>query len=83
MSDACEAILASTRALYSQHDVTPTLRIDSVLDPHRVDMVTLGQIESLRPFGMDFSAPLFLLENISAPILPLGQTGEHIRWDMP
>ena len=24
-----------------------------------------------------------MLENITAPIVPLGQTGEHIRWDIP
>lgn len=26
---------------------------------------------------------MFLLRDISTPIVSLGQTGEHIRWDMP
>lgn len=31
---------------------------------------------------MGFNAPLFLIKNITAPIASLGQTGEHIRWDV-
>jgi single-stranded DNA-specific DHH superfamily exonuclease len=51
------------------------------LDPARISFQTLKSLESLRPFGVWFPAPIFLLEDIYAPILSLGQTGEHIRWE--
>lgn len=73
----------ATNELYSGHDSTPTITVDTLLDPSYIDLQTLRDIETLRPFGMWFSAPLFLLSGISAPILPLGQSGEHIRWDYP
>lgn len=82
-----DAALVSLRSaadsLYRDHDSTPTLTVDTMLDPSRIDLQTLRDIEILRPFGMWFSAPLFLLPHITAPILPLGQSGEHIRWDFP
>lgn len=80
-----DAALVSLRSsagwLYQDHDSTPTVTVDTLLDPSRIDLQTLRDIEILRPFGMWFSAPLFLLPHITAPILPLGKTGEHIRWD--
>ena len=83
MTEACELLKKSANTLYSYHDATPILNVDTVLNPAQITLQTLRDIETLRPFGMGFAAPLFLLENISAPIAPLGQTGEHIRWDFP
>lgn len=83
MTEACEMLKKSADTLYSHHDSTPILSVDTMLDPTQITLQTLRDIEILRPFGMGFSAPLFLLENISAPVVPLGQTGEHIRWDIP
>lgn len=73
----------ATNELYSGHDATPKLVIDSILDVTGIDLDLLEEIESLRPFGQSFSAPLFMIRDVSAPIRALGQTGEHIRWEMP
>lgn len=83
MPEACDMLKKSADALYGEHDATPLLKVDTVLEADKINLKTVTDIEVLRPFGMWFSAPLFLLENISAPVVPLGQTGEHIRWDIP
>jgi single-stranded-DNA-specific exonuclease len=83
MAEACEMLRNSAGVLYGEHDATPLLKVDTVLKADKINLKTISDIEVLRPFGMWFSAPLFLLENISAPVVPLGQTGEHIRWDIP
>lgn len=59
------------------------ITVDTILDPTKVDLSTLRDIEILRPFGTGFTAPLFLLPDIHTSLLPLGQSGEHIRWDYP
>ena len=83
MKDACGLLRESAQMLYAHHDATPTLRVDSVLDHARITTQSIQEIEVLRPFGIWFQAPLFLLRDISTPIVSLGQTGAHIRWDMP
>ncbi len=83
MTQACEILKKSADTLYGEHDATPLLKVDTVLQADKINLRTITDIEVLRPFGMWFAAPLFLLENISVPVLPLGQTGEHIRWDFP
>lgn len=82
MLDASRAFQDAMRALYSDHDSTPVLRIDTVLDMYRLNLEMLHSLDTLRPFGQEFPAPLFLLRDIMAPVVSLGQTGEHIRWDV-
>lgn len=81
MPHAAQAFQVAMRELYSVHDSTPLLRVDTVLDATRISHDLVTQIESLRPFGIGFESPTFMLQNISFTVLPLGQTGEHIRWD--
>lgn len=42
----------ATNELYSGHDSTPTITVDTLLDPSYIDLQTLRDIETLRPFGM-------------------------------
>lgn len=83
MTEACEMLKNSAGVLYGEHDATPLLKVDTVLKADKINLKTIADIEVLRPFGMWFSAPFFLLKDISAPVAPLGQTGEHVRWDIP
>lgn len=80
MPEASEKILLTTEEFYTMTDFTPTLSVDSVLDVTKIDASFIQQIESLRPFGMGFQMPLFMLENVSNSISPLGQTGQHLKW---
>jgi len=82
MQEACQTLQLNTGELHHEI-VSPFLRIDSVLDPGKITLDTIREIESLRPFWQEFSVPLFLLENIEAPITPLGTSGEHLRWEYP
>ncbi len=67
--------------MYANQRHDPILVIDTVLDPAGITMDTVRDIDTLRPYGQEFKAPLFLLKPFSHTILPLGQTGEHIKWD--
>jgi single-stranded-DNA-specific exonuclease len=80
MQEACQTLQLRTGELYHEI-VSPFLRIDSVLDPGKITLDTVREIESLRPFWQEFPAPLFLLENIEVPITPLGTSGDHLRWE--
>lgn len=52
MQDACRLLRESAQMLYAHHDATPTLRVDSVLDPVRITTQSIQEIEVLRPFGI-------------------------------
>ncbi len=78
---ACTSIQENTQKLYANQRHDPILVIDTVLDPAGITMDTVRDIDTLRPYGQEFKAPLFLLKPFSHTILPLGQTGEHIKWD--
>ncbi len=52
MSHACEALQKSAETLYSHHDTTPILMVDTLLDPTRITLQTLRDIDILRPFGI-------------------------------
>ncbi len=48
---AYEAIVKATDHFYDMSEFTPTLFVDSVLDPKKIDQHFLHDIDSLRPFG--------------------------------
>lgn len=79
---AKEALLLATSQLYDMSSFTPVLAIDTVLDIEKIDHNFMQEIESLRPFGQSFDAPLFMLRDISHSLSPLGQTGQHFKWNI-
>jgi len=81
MPEACEKILLETEKLYTMQDFIPTLVVDTILDITKIDTLLIQKIESLRPFGMGFQSPLFMIENVSSIVSPLGQTGQHLKWE--
>ena len=52
MSDACVLLRDSAQTLYAEHDATPIIRVDTVLDPARITVQSVSDIEILRPFGL-------------------------------
>jgi single-stranded-DNA-specific exonuclease len=64
MSAACDKMLFATEQLYTMQDFIPTLLVDTVLDMTKISTHFIQQIESLRPFGIGFQAPIFMLKNI-------------------
>lgn len=82
MPQACEKILLATEQSYTMQDFIPTLMVDTVLDMTKIDVSFMQQIESLRPFGMGFRSPLFMLHDITSALTPLGSTGQHFKWEI-
>ena len=52
MLEACEMLKKSADILYSHHDATPLLKVDTVLQADKITLKTITDIEILRPFGM-------------------------------
>lgn len=52
ISLAIEFLTASTSQLYAGHDSTLILTVDTLLDPEKITMDTISEIEKLRPFGI-------------------------------
>lgn len=52
MAEACEMLRNSAGVLYGEHDATPLLKVDTVLEPDKINLKTIADIEVLRPFGM-------------------------------
>lgn len=77
---ACQSLQEHTSLLFGKLQ-EPILRVDTVIDPLKITLHSLAEITQLRPFGMGFTSPLFLLESQEYSPLPLGQTGEHLKWN--
>jgi single-stranded-DNA-specific exonuclease len=79
---AQDTIIVATSQLYDMRTFVPRMTVDTVLDITRIDHNFMEQVESLRPFGQSFDAPLFMLKDISYPLSPLGQTWQHFKWEI-
>ncbi len=52
MGDACTLLRDSAQTLYAEHDATPVIRVDTVLEPAHITTQSISDIEVLRPFGI-------------------------------
>lgn len=52
MSRAIESLVSVTQHLYSEHDSTPIIQVDTVLDPESITLAIVREIENMRPFGV-------------------------------
>lgn len=52
MLHATRSLLFVTQELYSEHDSTPIIQVDTVLDPQLITLETVREIENMRPFGI-------------------------------
>lgn len=63
--------------------LTPTLQIDVPLTIEEIDVEVLEELEHLRPFGMSFEKPVFLIENLSASsIRKIGAAKNHLKLEL-
>ena len=64
--------------------VAPPSQIDSILHLSDLTLSLVDTIESIGPYGIGFSKPLFSLKFEKLPDSePLGESGEHIRFVAP
>lgn len=52
IGDACTLLRDSAQTLYAEHDATPVIRVDTVLEPAHITTQSISDIEILRPFGI-------------------------------
>lgn len=60
--------------------LTPRLHIDVPIEVSEIDVNVLEQMENLRPFGVSFEKPIFLLENVYAEsVRKIGAAKNHLK----
>lgn len=63
--------------------LTPQLQIDVPLEIGEIDVDVLESMELLRPFGMSFEKPVFLIENLSASsVRKIGAAKNHLKLEL-
>lgn len=63
--------------------LTPRLQIDVPLTIEEIDVDVLESMDLLRPFGMSFEKPVFLIENLSASsIRKIGAAKNHLKLEL-
>lgn len=63
--------------------LTPQLQIDVPLEIGEIDVDVLEAMELLRPFGMSFEKPVFLIENLSASsVRKIGAAKNHLKLEL-
>lgn len=61
-------------------DLTPRKKVDLVLTESDITVKNIADIQKLRPFGTDFTSPLFELDNVVVKQAKgIGQEGKHLK----
>ena len=67
----------------SAEQLIPKLSIDVPLTLEEIDVSVLEALDLLRPFGMDFEKPMYLLENLSASsVRKIGAAKNHMKLEL-
>ncbi|MDS9471297.1 single-stranded-DNA-specific exonuclease RecJ [Sporosarcina pasteurii] len=78
-----ERLIEQAEATMTQEQFIPKLAIDLPLSLDEIDVNTLQSLDLLRPFGMDFEKPTYLIENISAAsIRKIGAARNHLKVEL-
>ncbi|MGN7388473.1 single-stranded-DNA-specific exonuclease RecJ [Sporosarcina sp. SAFN-015] len=63
--------------------LTPQLQIDVPLEIGEIDVDVLEALELLRPFGVSFEKPVFLIENLSlSSVRKIGAAKNHLKLEL-
>jgi len=63
-----------------EEDLTPTLEIETILEPEEINPQFLEFFYKLEPFGKGNPEPLFLMEQVKLERLrPVGKNGNHLK----
>ncbi|MHA6259295.1 single-stranded-DNA-specific exonuclease RecJ [Sporosarcina sp. CAU 1771] len=65
------------------NQLIPTLAIDVPLSIEEIDVKVLESLELLRPFGMGFAKPVYLLENVAMKsVRQIGAAKNHLKLEL-
>lgn len=74
------ALNAHMAELAKHEDLTPRKKVDLVLSESDITVKNISDIEKLRPFGTDFTSPVFELDGIQVKQSKgIGQEGKHLK----
>lgn len=67
----------------TQETLTPEVHIDVPLSISEIDVAVLESLELLRPFGMAFEKPVYMLENLTAKtVRKIGAAKNHMKLEL-
>lgn len=74
---------AQAKEVLTEDQLIPKLSIDVPLSLDEIDVKVLEGLELLRPFGMDFAKPVYMLENLSAvSVRKIGAARNHMKLEL-
>lgn len=64
----------------SEDDLVEKIMVDAVLSPEDISLDLIEEIDSLRPFGQEFQAPIFGLRSFEVDrVIYMGQDRNHLK----
>ncbi|QTD43258.1 single-stranded-DNA-specific exonuclease RecJ [Sporosarcina sp. Te-1] len=71
------------KRILSDDLLIPRLQIDVPIAMDEIEVGIIESMETLRPFGMSFEKPVFLLEDVAAPsIRKIGASKNHLKMEV-
>ncbi|WP_040759187.1 single-stranded-DNA-specific exonuclease RecJ [Sporosarcina newyorkensis] len=71
------------KELLTDELLQPKLSIDVPLSLHEIDIAAIEALELIRPFGVGFPKPVFLLEQLeTASVRKIGASKDHLKLEM-
>lgn len=78
-----ERLIKQAETSMTEDAFIPKLAIDVPLSLDEIDVSVLESLDLLRPFGMDFEKPTYLIENVSAnSIRKIGAAKNHLKLEV-
>lgn len=76
-------LIKQAEEVLSADQLIPKVLIDVPLSIDEIDVSTLQSLDRLRPFGMDFAKPMYLIENVQAnQVRRIGADQSHLKMDV-
>ncbi|WP_447554198.1 single-stranded-DNA-specific exonuclease RecJ [Vreelandella sp. EE22] len=76
------AFLKAVAEQLGSEPLYPRLLTDGELSPAQLNLLTLGEIDALGPYGREFESPLFEGEFIVEALRPVGGEGTHLMMEL-
>lgn len=78
-----ERLIMQAEQSMTEEQFIPQIAIDVPLSLDEIDISVLESLEHLRPFGMGFEKPLYLIENVTASsIRKIGADRNHLKLEI-
>lgn len=77
------ALERQAEQILSTEKLTPKIQIDVPLQLTEIDLQIVEQLEQLRPFGVGFEKPLYLIEDVKPRVMKkIGAKQDHLKLEL-